>query len=375
MIRPWKCRRALFVCLGWIAIASVAVGTAAQRRVKTAPKAPATPRGTAAAPGSTLVLPAKLVAGQRATLAVLDAAGRLASGIVVEFTGGERVTCDETGRAAFTAPAQEGVLLAKVLGRNASASATVLQPAPSQPDGVQVLDYPRVISVTDRFVVDGFGFSGAADGNRVLLGEQPAVVLAASPIALTVLPAPGATEGPAQLLVEVGGRSPGPVQVSLVSLHLTASKKELEAGEKGRLFVRVRGTDQRLVVEVRNLSPDVIAFPKGNVQRLPTRGGAENIAEVEIVGVRPGSFSVLARLVPVAVGLPDAEAARQHLLAARRIAPPPWQDRLDRFLRHIERDPQDISKLRDDLERMLAEKPEGEFGRLIEAAWKELLKH
>jgi len=366
-------RESKAVCLLLLATLFVVVAHA-QSPAGPAPKAPPAKAPVATA-SATLILPAKLVAGQRATLAVLDAAGRLAPGAAVEFTGGESVTTDETGRAAFTAPAQEGVLLAKVMGRNSSASTIVLQAAANPPDSVEVLDYPRVISITDRFVLDGFGFSGAADGNRVLLGDQPAVVLAASPITLTVLPGPGVTEGPAQLLVEAGGRSPGPAQVSLVSLHLTASKKELAAGEKGTLFVRVRGTDQRLVVEARNLSPDVIEFPKGNAQRLPTSGGAENLAEVEMLGVRPGAFSVIARLVPVAVGLPDVEAARQHLLSARRVAPPQWQERLDRFIRHIERDPQDVPKLRDDLERMLAEKPEGEFGRLIEAAWKELLKH
>jgi len=69
------------------------------------------------------------------------------------------------------------------------------------------------------------------------------------------------------------------------------------------------------------------------------------------------------------------EAARQHLLVARRLATGNWQGRLDRLLRRLERDPQDALQLRNELEKMLAEKPEGEFGRMIEAAWRELLKH
>ncbi|HLE35737.1 MAG TPA: hypothetical protein VI699_01175, partial [Candidatus Acidoferrales bacterium] len=56
------------------------------------------------APGTTIVLPPKLSAGQQTTLAVLDSSGRLASSAVVEFSGGERVTTDATGRAVFTAP-------------------------------------------------------------------------------------------------------------------------------------------------------------------------------------------------------------------------------------------------------------------------------
>src|SRR2546426_6486451 len=56
------------------------------------------------APGATILLATKLVAGQRATLAVLDAAGRLMPGAVVEFPGGGREPTDRTGRAASTPP-------------------------------------------------------------------------------------------------------------------------------------------------------------------------------------------------------------------------------------------------------------------------------
>src|SRR5207253_5412037 len=113
---------------------------------------------------------------------------------------------DQTGRMAFTAPVEPGVLLARLVDQNANASTTVIAPAPNLPDGVQVLDYPRVISVSDRFVIDGFGFRGDADANRILLGDRPALVMAASPTALVVMPGPDAEEGPAQLVVEVGGR-------------------------------------------------------------------------------------------------------------------------------------------------------------------------
>ncbi len=369
----------------WTAQATAPGAAQAQTPGKAQKAVPRRAQGTAPAkrptkpaslpPGATILLATKLVAGQRATLAVLDAAGRLMPGAVVEFTGGERVTSDQTGRAAFTAPAEPGVLLAQLVGRNVNASTTVIAPAPNPPDGVQVLDYPRVISVSDRFVIDGFGFRGDADANRILLGDRPALVMAASPIALVVMPGPDAEEGPAQLVVEVGGRSPGPVPVTLVSLRVIVPKKELVPGAKSKLVVRVRGTDQRLVIEARNLSPQVVELPKGNVQRVASSGGEANFAEIHMQSLRAGDFSVSVRLVPVAVGLPDVEAARQHLLAARRLATRDWQERLDRLLRRLERDPQDALQLRNELEKMLAEKPEGEFGRMIEAAWRELLKH
>jgi len=251
--------------------------------------------------GASIVLPQKLVAGQPATLAVLDQAGSLTQGAAVEFTGGERVTTDATGRATFTAPATAGVLLARLPGLSVSASTTVVASPQGSPDGVQVFEYPRVISVADRFAVGGSGFSGEADGNQALLGDQPALVLAASPVELVLLPGPRAAEGPTQLLIEVGGHNLGPVPVTLVSLELSATKKQLAPREKGKLTVRVRGSEQRLLIEARNLTPEVVKLPRGNLQRVTSSGGANNTAEIEMQGLRVGDFSLSARLVPGAL--------------------------------------------------------------------------
>ena len=61
-----------------------------------------------------IILPPAVVAGAQATLAVVDAAGRLLPGVAVEISGGqtarlrasspEKVTTDSTGRATFLAP-------------------------------------------------------------------------------------------------------------------------------------------------------------------------------------------------------------------------------------------------------------------------------
>ena len=324
--------------------------------------------------GTTIVLPHKLAAGEPATLAVLDATGRLVPQAVVAFTGGEHVVTDATGRVAFAAPDAPGVLRAHLPATGASASTTVFAPLLNPPDGVQVAECPRVISLTDRFAVTGFGFRGEADGNRTLLGGQPALVLAASPVALVLLPGPRASPGATELLIEAGGRSPGPVPVTLVSLEITSPGKRLAQGEKGKLTVRVRGTDQKLQVEARNQTPEVVELSGGNVQRVISSGGSSNVAEIELEGVRPGDFSVSARLVPVASGLPDVEAVRRQLQAARQLATGDWRKRVDHLLERLDRDAQDVAGVRDELEKLLAIQPPGEFGRLVEAAWRELLK-
>ncbi len=327
-----------------------------------------------AGPGAAIVLPPRLLTAQQATLAVLDSAGRLVPSAVVEFSGGERVTTDATGRALFTAPSNPGILLARLPARPGRASATVGAPTPNPPDGVQVLDYPAVITVDDRFVVEGAGFHGNTASVQAALGGQPALVLASSPLSLVLLPHPDLKPGPTQLVIEVAGRSPGPVPITLVSLDLLPLENPLKPGEKGFLRIRVRGADQRLPMEVRNQTPETIAFQRGNVLRVTSSGGAVNDVLVEIQALKPGDFSVTARLIPGVSGLPDVESARQKLIAARQVAPEEWFDRVSRLIRRLERDPQDALKVRDELEKMLAENPPGEFGSRLEAAWRALLR-
>ena len=323
--------------------------------------------------GATIVLAQQLVAGQPATLAVLGPDGRLLPGAAVEFSGGKRVITDATGRAAFRAPDAPGIMVTRLSGSNTSATATVTAPPADVPDGVNPAQFPRIVMLGEPFNVRGSGFRGEADANRVYLGEKPAAVLAASPVALVVLPAADSPAGPAQLVIEVGGRSPGPFPVRLIAIDLIAAKDRLAAGEKARLGLRVRGTEQPLELEVRNLTPRVVRLTDGDVQRVRTRGGSDNAAAVEMEGVRAGDFSVSARLVRPASGLPDTETAREKLLAARAQAPAALAPRVDSLIALLGESTQNALRVRNELEKMLAETPQGEFGRLLEAAWRALL--
>jgi len=140
------------------------------------------------------VLPQKVVAGAAATLAVLDSAGRMLPDAVVELSGGQKVTTDATGRALFTVPGEPGVLTARIPGHDASASAPIMKSADPEPQTsvespsavVRVLAVPHFISLHDRFAVEGAGFRGEADANRVFLSDQACLVLASSPVTLVV---------------------------------------------------------------------------------------------------------------------------------------------------------------------------------------------
>src|SRR5260370_3438198 len=90
------------------------------------------PRAQAAAP-RTIVLPQETVAGLPATLAVLDSAGRLLPNVVVEISGGQKVTTDSTGRALFAVPGEPGALTAQIPGRGVSASAPIVKHSDAAP--------------------------------------------------------------------------------------------------------------------------------------------------------------------------------------------------------------------------------------------------
>jgi hypothetical protein len=223
--------------------------------------------------------------------------------------------------------------------------------------------------------MEGDGFRGDADANRVFLADQACLVLASSPVSLVVLPGLHVPIGTINLRVTAAGHDAGPNPVVMVLLEFSGPAEPPRAGAQGKLSVRVHGTRERLAVEIRNSSPEIVQFPRGNVERVTTSGGQSNAAEIETKFVASGDYTVTARLIPTDSGLPDLEAARQKLVAARALANGPWAARADRVIRRIERDPQDVAQIRTELQQMLDEKPSGEFAFLLESAWQEVQKN
>ncbi len=336
-----------------------------------------------AGPPRTILLPPKIVAGLPATLAVLDAAGRLVPSAAVELSSGAKLKTDATGRALFTGPREFGRMTAQISGQNATASTLVEDPpkpaqgalAQNASPGLRVLSFPHFLSLHDRFTIEGTGFHGEADANHILLAGQPGLVLASSPVALVVLPGPRVPIGSADLRLSVAGVEARAGPVTAVLLAVTGPVGTWRVGDQGMLTVRAYGTEERLVVEVRDASPGIVQLSRGSVQRVTTSGGERNAAEVEMKSLAPGDYTVTARLVPTASGLPNFEAARQKLLAARALATGNWTGRLDRLIGRIDREPQDTAGIRTELERMLEEKPSGQFAFLLQSAWQEIVKN
>lgn len=246
----------------------------------------------------TLLIPRKLVTGERATLAVLDVNGRLTPGVNVSFSDGEKVTTDVTGRALFVAPLNPGTLYAGIEGRpSGHVTSTIFTSAeiPSTPQAVTAA--PRVASITDRFELTGQGFCGDADANHVTIGGLPGLVLASSPGSLAVLPPAEMEAGPAQVKVSCGQKTAAPFTIVFVTLELEANGAALAPAEHRSLLVRVRGSATKIYLEARNLAPDVAELKGGRAVKALSSGGAENVAKFELVGKERGNFAISIRLI------------------------------------------------------------------------------
>jgi hypothetical protein len=307
----------------------------------------------------TILLPPKLVAGQPATLAVFGADGKLAAGVTVETGKDQRAVTDTTGRASFTAPADGDVVIAKASGRAAAALLDRDSPAGDS----QAISLAPVISLKDSFSICGGGFRGEADRNRVKINEERALILAASPECLVVLPGPKVTTGPAVISVQTG-EAHWRAATTVVSIEFEPPQPPLMPEKKSKLLVRAEGTEQPLEIVAENQTPGVLSFLHGDVQRLRTSGGARNIAAIEVQAIRSGDFSFHARFVPP----PDAGYAERYFRAAVELAPKDLEHRLAGLADRMARHPRDAEKVQRELERIISSTIAGDLRTLLESA-------
>jgi len=244
-----------------------------------------------------LILPRQVVSGERATLAVLDVNGRLTPGVTVNFSNGDKLKTDATGRALFVAPLNSGVVFASIAGRAGRVPTAVLTAEEASTASIEVLSVPRVASLNDRFEVSGRGFCGEADANQVTVGGQPALVLAASPAALAVLPPAEIAPGLRTVEISCAKRATASFSVTFVALELEADSSPLAPKEHRTLTVRVRGTATKVLLEAKNLAPEIAEMSGGTVVRSSSSGGADNSGKFELVGRKRGSFLISIRLI------------------------------------------------------------------------------
>ena len=307
----------------------------------------------------TIVLPAKIVARDPVTLAVLGIDGRLVPDATVELGDGRQVTTDRTGRAFFNAPSAGGILLARASGASAAALIDAARPAEPLP----AIAVAPEVSLRDRFSICGPGLRGNSDENRVRINGEPALVIAASPECLVVLPKPETTAGTATISIDASGIE-FRATTTVVSLDFESPDPPLAPGEKGRLVVRVHGSQERLRILVDNQTPAVVRFLGRDSQELLTSGGPQNYATVGVQAIRSGDFSFQARLLPA----PDASIAIRYLGAAEPLAPKDLRQELSKLVGRLAHHPRDIEQGRRVVEQMISVAMAGDFRTLLEAA-------
>jgi hypothetical protein len=305
-----------------------------------------------------IVLPPRLVAGRPATLATLGADHRLIGHVAVGLGNGKSVETDATGRANFTAPSGS-VLIA----RAGAGSAAALIDSPSSMNAHTGTSVPPFAALHDSFDICGAGFDGNAETNRVQVNEEPALVLAASPECLVIIPGPAAAPGVTKIAVE--GASPAQEDsVTLVALTFQPPQPPLTPGKKGWLTVRAHGSSRPLRIVVENGSFDVLQFDGGDTQELTTSGGGQNAARIRVQAIRSGDFSFQARILPP----PDPEAGRRFLEIAEPLAMGDLPHTLKRMAGELAHHPKDAEKIRTELDRMLEVTSPSDFRTLLEAA-------
>jgi len=245
-----------------------------------------------------LLLPKRIVSGETATLAVLDVSGRLTPGVTVNFSNGDHVVTNPTGRALFAAPLQTGVIYATIASQAARVYTTILTPAEAASASPQASSAPTFASLADRFDLSRGAFCGQADANSVRVVGKPALVLASSPAMLTVLPPPDLEPGRAEIEVSCAKHPASRFFITFLDLSLNADSSPLASGEHRTLTVNVRGTVAKVHLEARNLSPKVAELAGGNPARASSSGGTENSAHFQLIGREHGNFQISVRLLP-----------------------------------------------------------------------------
>ncbi|HVB07788.1 MAG TPA: hypothetical protein VNF00_02475 [Candidatus Acidoferrales bacterium] len=311
-----------------------------------------------------IVLPLELVAGQPATLAVLLPDGRVAEGMKLMLSDGERVTTDESGRAHFLGPPDAGILIARIPGTEIRAAADVVRQ--SDAEKLEITRASAIAALKDSFPIDGKGFSGNADRNRVELDGKSAFVLAASPMELVILVSSKTAPGSAQLAVRTGA-SEVSTGIMLVNVRPDTIRDGVRPGKKEQLVLRVSGTTQPVELDVQNMSPGIVGFRHGDREQLRTHGGADNSATIEVKGIRAGEFSYAVTLVPEAESA-NVQAARDFLQAAEKIAAGGEKRQIETVLKKLRRRNPDIRGARQEFTKIRDASVTGDLQALVHAA-------
>lgn len=324
-----------------------------------------------------IVLPAELEVEKPATLAVIDSDGMLVEGVIVSLPDGRRVTTDATGRARFVVTSEPGAFIAEIPANSLQPRVRGYALVRAHPAGnssaLTISESPHILVNGQPAALVGYGFRGDAEFDAVTVGGKPAMILAASPMGIVFQTAETASLGPASLVLSVAGVKREPISVTIVSLAISRPSEKIIVGSKSEMFVRVGGTEQKVMLAIENRAPDVVELTNGNFHWVLSSGGVLNEATIEMRARGGGDFSVSVRVAPAsgAVG-PDLKLARRELQAAQGLAEGEWIARMDRVMVRMaqaEKNPRDVPKLQQEIAKVLTQNPPPDVKRHLQPAW------
>jgi hypothetical protein len=324
-----------------------------------------------------IVLPAELEVEKPATLAVIDSDGMLVEGVIVSLPGGRKVTTDATGRARFVVTSEPGAFIAEVpesaLQPRVRAYALVRSHPAGNFSALTISEVPHILVHGQPAAVFGYGFRGDAEFDAATVGGKPAMILAASPMGIVFQTAETASLGPASLVLSVAEVKRDPIAVTILSIEITRPEGKIVIGNKSEMFVRVAGTQQKVMLAIENRAPDVVELTNGNFHWVLSSGGVLNEATISMRARGGGDFSVSVRVAPSSdAASPDLKLARRELQAAQGLAEGEWVARMDRVMARMnqaEKNPRDVPKLQQEIAKTLAENPPPDVKRRLQTAW------
>ncbi len=283
---------------------------------------------------NTIVLPLELIAGEPATLAVLTADGHIAASAKIVLSSGQVLTTDESGRAHFLVPPQTGPLFARMLGSEIREAADVL-PEQSSSGDLQLTQVPKIASASERLVISGSGFAGDADKNAVEIDGKRALVLASAPAQLILTPPADTVVGPASLFITKGDNQ-ATANITFVSIvPMSFSDVQIRSGKEAAIHLLVQGTAEPLNMEIKNLTPGVAQFKRGDMLLVRSKGGTDNWATIRVKGLAAGQFSYSVRLENE-YRQADPRVTIDFLRAAQKIAEPDTKKKINSIVRELQ---------------------------------------
>jgi hypothetical protein len=324
-----------------------------------------------------IVLPPEIEVEKPVTLAAIDGDGMLVEGVIISLPGGRKVTTDATGRARFVVTSEPGAFIAEI---PASAlqprvrAYSLVRPHPAgNSSALTISEYPHILVHGQPETVMGYGFRGDAESDGASAGGKTAIILAASPMGIVFQTAEDADLGPASLVLSVAGIKYQPFAAAIVSIEVSQPAGKIVVGEKNEMFVRVAGTEQKVLLAVENRAPGVLELTDGNFHWVTSSGGNLNEATIGIRARSGGDFSISVRVAPGdGTTAPDLKLARRELMAALALAEDAWPARLDRAIVRLdqaEKNPHDAAKLQQEIAKILVGNPPPDVKRHLQMAW------